>query len=152
MTLLSDDSDTGRISLMGETIGMGVLDSGCVTTVCGKPWLTIYMESLSVSDRNSIRYEKYSAKFKFGDGPAYQSSQLVHLPVHIGSVQAFIATHVVACDVPLLISRQSLKLAECNLDLKMTPSDSLVKIFHCILLVRVTTAFLCLGLLIVLSP
>ena len=45
IVLLSDDSfvtDQGKNILMGETIGMGIIDCGCVDTVCGQTWFRIY--------------------------------------------------------------------------------------------------------------
>ena len=101
---------------MGETIGMGILDSGCVDTVCGESWFQIYNESLSLSQRKSIRTEPSNAKYRFGSGPVYICKEKKFIPVHIGSFSAVLGVNIVKCDVPLLISRKSLKIAECTLD------------------------------------
>ena len=120
--MLTDDNangDRGRDALMGETLGMGIIDCGCVDTVCGQNWLRIYIETLSKSDRKQVFSQPSSARYRFGPGPIYQSKEQVHLPVHIGSTFATLAVNVVSCDVPLLISRKSLQKAESVLDLRI---------------------------------
>ena len=119
--LLAEDEDEQE-RLFGETIGCAIVDSGCTTTVCGDLWLYTYLDSLSQKDRKSTYTESASRKFRFGAGKIYSSNRVVHIPVHIGNFQAILATHVVSCDIPLLLSRSSLKKADAVLDFK---SDSL---------------------------
>ena len=113
--MLAEDDDQ-RERLLGESIGHAIVDSGCCKTVCGDLWLNTYLESLSQKDRKSIYSEKTISDFRFGVGKIYRSTRLVHVPVHIGSFSATLAMHVVPCDVPLLMSRMSLKKAGAILD------------------------------------
>ena len=39
-------------TLIGETLSMTVLDSGCTKTVCGETWLNCYLKTLSDEDKN----------------------------------------------------------------------------------------------------
>ena len=115
VVLLAEDDDQ-RDSLLGETLGFAVVDSGCTKTVCGDLWLNTYLDSLSQRDRKSVHSESALCQFRFGAGKVYPSSRLVHIPVYIGSSSATLSAHVVSCNVPLLLSRNSLKKANATLD------------------------------------
>ena len=121
ITLLTDN-DTNippplrQNSLLGETIGCGILDSACVKTVSGEEWINIYLESLSVQERKLVTSTPASGKFRFGDGPVIYSNRILNLPVHIGKTKATLAVHVVPYNVPLLISRHSLTMAQAQLN------------------------------------
>ena len=114
--LLAEDNDSERDKLLGETIGCAIVDSGCTKTVCGDLWLNVYLESLSREDRKLVRSEKTDFGFRFGVGQVYRSNRLVHIPVHIGKERATLTVCVVSCNVPLLLSRDSLKTAGASLD------------------------------------
>ena len=101
---------------MGETIGCGIIDSGCNKTVAGQDWIDLYMDTLSSRDKNAVTETISHASFRFGDGPIVISSRLVTLPVYVGSTFADLSVYIVPCDIPLLISRESLKRAEAKLD------------------------------------
>ena len=40
-------------SLLSETIGHGLLDSGCSRSVCGKDWLELYKKALNQEKESS---------------------------------------------------------------------------------------------------
>ena len=42
-------------SLVDDSKGCGVLDSGCTKTVCGKRWLQDYMNNLSDYERSMVK-------------------------------------------------------------------------------------------------
>ena len=115
MILLADD-DLEMNKLLGETIGFAIIDSGCTKTVCGDQWLNLYLESLSREDRKSVISKPSTNNFRFGVGKIFPSNRAVLIPVHIGSVSATLETNVVSCNIPLLISRVSLKKANSSLD------------------------------------
>ena len=102
--------------ILSETIGYAVIDSGCTQTVCGNIWLRTYLDTLSNREHRAVQTEQSRCKFKFGDGPVYLSTTAVILPVTFGSNKVKLRVQVVNCDVPLLISRQSLKGAHCFID------------------------------------
>ena len=45
-------------TLIGETLRMAILDSGCTKAVCSKTWLNSYLESLSSEELDNIKCEK----------------------------------------------------------------------------------------------
>lgn len=116
MVLLCDFNDNNVDSLLGETIGYAVLDSGCTRTVCGDIWLNTYLDTLSIEERKAVKSTKSDIKFRFGDGHVYTSARAVHLPVHLGSTAATLTTQVIDLDIPLLLSRESMKKAGAQLD------------------------------------
>ena len=97
-------------TLSGETIGCGLLDSGCSKSVCSKAWLELYKETLSQEEEKLITYSKSSTQFRFGGGNVYTSIGRAKIPAHIGS-KRFIETDIVECELPLLLSKNAMKKA-----------------------------------------
>ena len=100
----------------GETLNAAVLDSGWIRAVCGKLWLDCYIESLSKEDSKLIEERPSSTKFKFGDGRVVQASRKVIIPVYIGDKKVSIETDVVPDDLPILLSKQSMKTERTTKD------------------------------------
>ena len=107
-----------QVELLGESFGKGVIDSGCGKTVCGQTWLDDYISSLNRSDAFSITTSKVSCNFRFGDGEVFSSNTMYTIPIQVGSVEATLDTHVVQSEIPLLLSRESLKRAGAEIDFK----------------------------------
>ena len=59
--------------LLSETMGMALLDTGCSKTVCGKQWLSVYLDTLSLQDRRSVKRTDSTNQFRFGDGHVFHS-------------------------------------------------------------------------------
>ena len=83
-------------------------------TVCGANWLYIYEESLSEFQRAQICEEAGESSFTFGDGSTYKSAKKVTIPCCIGEQNATITMDVVSCDIPLLLSINSMKRAKMS--------------------------------------
>lgn len=97
--------------LVEEAKGCAVLDSGCSTTVCGADWYGSFIQNLSDVERDSIFVEESTSSFTFGDGVTVSSVMRVTLPCMINGMSAKIVTDVVDCNIPLLLSRTSMKRA-----------------------------------------
>ena len=93
---------------------MAILDSGCSKTVCGRNWLVAYLDSLSVLDKKSVKKCTSSNTFRFGDGHIVESLGGIDIPCYIGGKKMILHTDIVNCDIPLLISRDSLHKAKAN--------------------------------------
>lgn len=103
----------GKIQrLVEESSGCVVLDSGCSSTVCGAGWYDTFVKGLSEYEKEKIVMEKSTANFTFADGVTVPSVMKVKLPCMIGGMRAEIATDVVECNIPLLLSRYSMKRAK----------------------------------------
>ena len=92
------------------------MNSGCSKTVCGEVWLNCYLKSLSEEELELIEEKEGGSKFKFGNGDALLSIKKVAIPALIGSRQVMIKTDVVATDIPLLLSKESMKAAKTKID------------------------------------
>ena len=55
ITLLSTRPDDQQHNLLVESLGKGLLDSGCTKTVTGELWLQEYLTTLSESEIRGIR-------------------------------------------------------------------------------------------------
>ena len=96
-------------TLVDESECGAVIDTGCSTTVCEKQWLQSYKESLSEYERTQISEQASTSSFTFGDGRTVHSQSRVTVSCWIGGLRAEITTDVVDSNVPLLLSRKSMK-------------------------------------------
>ena len=102
-----------------ETINCAILDCGCVKSVCGKTWFNIYTDSLTKAERESISETSGSARFRFGvGGPVFVSERKVTFPAIIGSRKVSIEADIIECDLPLLLSKESMKKADTQINFK----------------------------------
>ena len=120
VTLMASASDfTDKASaLMGESIGSIVLDSGCSRTVCGEDWLNCFVETLTEDEKKTIKRSNSKSVFRFGDGRKMESQQCVVFPCILGGKAIKIKTDVVKCNIPLLLSKASMKNADMIMNMK----------------------------------
>ena len=97
---------------------MAILDSGCTKTVAGKVWMDEFVATLSQEDRNLVSEVKSKAMFRFGDGKEALAEKTMTIPVFIGNSKYMIESEIVDNEIPLLLSRNSMKTANMILNLK----------------------------------
>ena len=116
-TMFTKDIDIGAMNnFVHETLNQAVLDSGCSKTVCGEKWYKNFVES-SASKQSEIKEKQCKpSTFRFGDGRGVTSKMTVILPVTIGHMKVNIETDVVEADIPLLLSKYSMKKADTTID------------------------------------
>lgn len=102
-------------SLVAESLGFAVLDTGCSSTVCGMEWFDNYISNLSNYDQSKIEEYPSVSSFTFGDGTVVKSEKKVVIPCYIGGIRSTITTDIVECNIPLLLSKQSMKKANMQL-------------------------------------
>ena len=110
------NSEPEMTTLVRESLGMGILDSACTRTVTGETWLNVYLDTLSDSDRASVKWSKADTKFRFGDGIEVKSVKEIEFPVIIGKKRVRIKANVVKNEIPLLLSKASMKRAKLVLN------------------------------------
>ena len=103
-------------TLIGETLSMAVLDSGCTKTVCGETWLSRYLETLSDEDKKLLHVEDSNSVFKFGDSKLIKSNEKVTIPTVIADQKVMLTTDVISNDLPLLLSKEDMKRANTQID------------------------------------
>ena len=106
-----------------ETFGCGILDSGCSKTVCGVEWLETYLETLSEDELKEVKFEDSDAQFKFGNAQVYRSTGKVIFPAVLGLKKVFIGADVVNTDIPLLLSKTTMKKAKTVIDFENDCDD-----------------------------
>ena len=117
ITLFSNGvQDQYMSTFLSETFNSAILDSGCSKTVCGRVWYEKYCDSISEKDVQSIEEIKGTSKFKFGNGESFPSIKKVRIPAKIGSKSVRIETDVVEAEIPMLLSKVSIKKANAKLD------------------------------------
>ena len=110
---------------MGETFGQAIIDTGCPHTVSGEVWFNSYLNSLSRRDRSSIKTKTSNNKYRFGDGKLYSSKYQATIPIYIQNSRYSLKVDVVQCNVPLLLSRETLKRGDAKVDIGASTMDFL---------------------------
>ena len=116
ITLVNAKPDTAHRNLLIESLGKGVLDSGCTKTVTGNVWLEEYLSTLSEHELSDVCEKPTQASYRFGDGVEHKSEKCVSIPVAIGNTAMKLDVEVVPTDVPLLISKAAMKQMGIKLD------------------------------------
>ena len=104
--------------LLAESANSAVLDSACTSTVAGETWMNCYMDSLDPTIRDKVVEQSSDTMFKFGGGTVLKSKRKVTFPCSVAGVECNIEADVVDCDIPLLLSKDSMKKAKMKLDLE----------------------------------
>ena len=124
ITLFASAPDEKQYCLIGETLGRGVLDSGCTKTVSGEIWMKEYLSTLPNDWKKTVRTdETTNAVYRFGDGKETKATKNVTTPVAIGNKQYMMSIDVVKNDIPLLISKKSMKTLGMKLNFLNDTAD-----------------------------
>ena len=76
----NSDQPVDTNTLVGETLGCMVLNSGTTSIVSGLNWYNCFLDTLTDSVRNNLKVTKGSKVFKFGSGNRLASVKRVVLP------------------------------------------------------------------------
>ena len=117
LTLFTKSKKSENEIFLTESMGCAIIDTACTRTVCGKTWFEDFVNSLEEQDKDSIEERESNRKFRFGDGAQVTSIKNVIIPAQIGEKTCTISTEVVEADIPLLLSKETLKKARTVLDL-----------------------------------
>ena len=102
-----------------------ITDTACTRTVARQGWLQNYFKNLDDSLLNQVEIRKSNKVFKFGDGHQVTLSS-VKIPAQIDKKNCSINTEIVDENIPLLLSKTSLKKANTVLNL----SNDEIKMFN----------------------
>ena len=133
----------GLGSLVYETLACAVIDSGCTKTVVGRNWINHYKETLDEDQLRLLMIEKCATPFRFGDGQEVISTKKIKIPGRIGDSNILVEANIVERDLPLLLSKASLKKAGAVLDFT---SDTLQFNGECINLFETESKHYCIPL------
>ena len=90
----------------------GILDIGCVSSVCGDKWL----EAMENITGFTLRTTPSSRSFVFGTSGVLKAFCEVLIPVQLGGIGIKIHTSVVKGWTPMLVSREAMSSAKMKLD------------------------------------
>ena len=113
-------------SLISETWSSALLDCGASKTVCGKELFTQYINNLQDVDQKEIQISNSNHTYRFGDGHKIKAIHSAIIPAIIGSRKVKIDTDVIEGDIPLLLSKSSMK----KVNMKLNFQDDTVNVFN----------------------
>ena len=116
----SDDDDSSEeINIVykseifvAEASKSAVMDTACTKTVAGEKWFKKYTSNLTEKARKEIWTYPSNASFKFSDGRKVQALKRVVFPLLTAGKHCKIGAEIVVQNIPLLLSKSSLKSAE----------------------------------------
>lgn len=79
-TILISHSNSSDIKLLGQTIGVTIMDSGCSRSECGLTWYNRYLDTLPEKDKRNLSIKDNKATFRFGNGQNLKFQFKVKLP------------------------------------------------------------------------
>ena len=110
LTLVAGAGGSEQDRNLVDTLGRGILDSGCTKTVAGSDWMDEYL--LMLSDCERIEAEKTckmsNSMYRFGDGQETKSIKEITIPVFICDKRIKVPVDVVNNNIPLLIGRPTM--------------------------------------------
>ena len=116
--LFTGNKPQEALVLLAESANSAVLDSACTSTVAGETWMNCYMDSLDPAIKEKVVEQPSDTQFKFGGGTVLRSTKKVIFPCVIAGSECEIQADVVESDIPLLLSKESMKKAKVKLDLE----------------------------------
>ena len=115
--LFTSHNQKDSVFFSGNSCVYAALDSACSSTVCGEKWLSCYIDTLDESDKDKVKKSFSQNNYKFGGGRQLKSEDVCFIPAMIAGTEVTVQTDVIAADIPLLLSRKSLKTAGVKIDL-----------------------------------
>ena len=101
---------------VAESSVSAILDCGASATVSGKGWFDSYVNGLSAEQQSKVQIFDSQSSFKFGTGESFKSCFKAKIPARIGSKSISIMTDVVDTNIPLLLSKDSMKSAKTEIN------------------------------------
>ena len=87
---------------------MGVLDTGCTSTVCEFNWCQQYLDQLSPQDRSKVTENNSLKKITFGGRKTIESVKQAVIPAMFGDHAVLLTVEIVPVEIPFLISKSSM--------------------------------------------
>ena len=103
-------------NLASDSWNAAVLDSGAKNTIAGKEWSNCYISSLSFDEKTKIRCHRGTNIYRFGNGNLFTAIEKVGIPLALGKQHVMPNTDIIVSDIPLLLSRKSMKKNDMTLD------------------------------------
>ena len=103
-------------ALVTESWNAAVLDSGATNIVAGEVWDSCYIPDLTGEDKKKNQHHATANTCRFGDGKLFPALFNVNIPVWFSNQNLTLNTDIALSDMPLLLSKKSMKKADMNLD------------------------------------
>ena len=101
-----------------ESLGKGLLDSGCSKTVAGEVWIKELLNTLPEYERSKVSEQESSSTFRFGDGFEVKAIKQLKVPLEIAGGRIVMTIDMVKNEIPLLISKGAMKQMEMQIDFR----------------------------------
>ena len=114
--VVNTDIDKHEI-LVTETSNAATVDTACSRTVCGVKWWENWYAHLSDAHKRLVTRKPSNAVFRFDDGRKVNAIEKMTFPICIAGLSCSIEAELVPENIPLLLSKSSLKKAGTKIDI-----------------------------------
>ena len=109
------DDEYEAVMLVSGTERRALVDSGAVNTLCGVEWFNDFVEHRK-NKEPIVEVAVEPKNFRFGDGHKIVSTRLVTFPIYLCGKNFKLFSYIIEGDIPLLMSRTSLKEFGASID------------------------------------
>ena len=108
--VLFTNSNTEMNRFTSEALNCAALDTCCSSSVAGKKWLEVYLESLEPEMKTLVVGPMKGMKsFQFGNQGVLNSNGLYKIPIRPAGKITMIEVDVIDSDIPLLLSKKEMQ-------------------------------------------
>ena len=118
ITLFNAVPNEKQKNLLLESLGKGLLDSGCSKTVAGVVWIEELLNTLPEDERSKVSEQESHSTFRFGDGVEVKAIKQLKVPLEIAGSKIVMTIDMVKNEIPLLISKGAMKQMEMQIDFR----------------------------------
>ena len=117
--VLFTDNSSEMNRFTSESLNCAALDTCCTSSVAGKNWMKVYLESLPDEMKKLVQGPNKGLKsFQFGNLGIMQSENSYKIPINPVGKVSFIDMDIIDSDIPLLLSKKEMKKHEMTIFLQ----------------------------------
>ena len=111
--------ERAELNQFRQEVNCAALDTCCSSTMSGKEWLDIYLNSMDMTKKEKVQGPFDSDKiFKFGNNGRLPSKGRYLVPATLVGTSVTIGLDVIDSDIPLLLSKQPMNNTGMKIDLQ----------------------------------
>ena len=108
--VLFTDNSSEMNRFTSETLNCAALDTCCTSSVAGKNWMKVYLESLPEDMKKLVEGPKKGMKsFQFGNLGILASENSYKIPINPVGKISYVEIDIIDSDIPLLLSKKEMK-------------------------------------------
>ena len=106
---VDNNLEINSVNISGSLPGHAIVDTGCQKTCASVSWVKEYIKNLPQKYKKLVKSRESGNKFRFGNPEVFPSQKYFLIPAKLGKSIKLLGVDVLENDIPLLISRETMK-------------------------------------------